>query len=152
MEIDKSCIYTRITKTLVESLTAQNLLITIYADEEYPLKFSNNVEAIVNEAIASSDNILIVSSDDKKHIGNIHLVIGNEYEVGVVSDYNTALEEYLKPYENWLDKMTEQITLLEAEEIHIHESFLHTLKNNLCKKCRDMIFIHKCVHSNNCDK
>lgn len=88
---------------LVKAILKDGNMVTVYNGGEKPeLKNSTNRKEILKTMNQTGIDEIVLRDKDEKHLGWIQLVYGNDWDL--VSDYSVALEEMLKPVNDWVNK------------------------------------------------
>ena len=94
----------RILRHVVEQFLQRGFLLSVYDGEEYTVKKSDNKEAILAALMTTDEDMIQVwGKGAVRPRGSVQFVYGND-GWDVISDYHTALEEFMAPIMQWVEK------------------------------------------------
>ena len=93
----------RIVREIAKAALEKGWTASVYDGEEWALRISSDLSAIMAAIYSTDEDQLILRDADGKRMGWIRLVYGND-GWDVINDYSTALEEFLKPINNFAEE------------------------------------------------
>ena len=94
-----------VVRHMLGQLLAAGHPITVNDGEDFPVKRSTDIEAIIQAAFAVDECWLSVHKGKKELLGVIYLVFGND-GWDVIADYHVSLEELLKPTNDFAEALS----------------------------------------------
>lgn len=90
-------------KYLISSLLHQGFHLSISDGEEYVIRKSNDRDSIMDVSFSTDEQFIVVYRNGID-FGNIEVIYGNG-PVSLISDHSVSLDDYLKDFNTYTDKL-----------------------------------------------
>jgi hypothetical protein len=97
----------RIVRRVVRAALKAGYTVSIFDSEEWAVKRSTSYRAVMDNMMQTDEEVMRLRDKEGNNMGFIFFVYGNDgYDV--ICDYALSLEEFLKPINDYADKLANQ--------------------------------------------